>query len=394
MPATSHPAKALARAPKLSPTDGKAVEYRLLADLDFDTENPRFGRAARDQRTQTEILDYIVRDFGIDDVLSSVAVNGYFVAEPLIGRQQDKGNRLTIVEGNRRLAACLILANDPRAKNQARKVEQYQSLQLDSERPPFNSVPVICFGRHEREKDLLSYLGVRHIAASQGWDSYAKAAWIAKAVEAGDLSLHEIALMTGDQHRTVRRLLEGYYFINQMQDEGLFDPSTSLRRGRGSNPEFPFSWIYTLLGYQPARQFLKLPNEPRQRPIPATAVGNATLVVKAMFGDKNAGRSAAIEDSRELGELASALASPEKVVLLNKGKSLADIEFETQPIEQKLRNALADCKAVLGDLVSAIEANPPDTSTAGDAYALARQVQNLATSVARRLGAIQAGEEL
>jgi hypothetical protein len=379
------------QAKQTNPTNGKAVEYRSLTELEFDVENPRFGRTAREQRSQTEILDYIVRDFGIDDVLSSIAVNGFFVAEPLICREQDAGKRLTVVEGNRRLAACLILADDSRAKNQSRKVEQYRELQAQSGRPSFTEVPVICFGRHEREKDLLSYLGVRHIAASQGWDSYAKAAWIARAVESNDLTLREIALMTGDQHRTVKRLLEGFYFVNQLIDERRFEPSNSVRRGRGSNPEFPFSWIYTLLGYQPARQFLGLPDEPRSRPIPAEMTRSATLVVSAMFGDKSSGRSAAISDSREIGELAEVLGSAEKVALLERGKSVAEIDYETQPLDLKLRTALSDCKEMLSDLIAELDANPPSLAIAEQSFPLARQVSNLASSLAKRLHEMQAG---
>lgn len=386
------PGKTAMRSPTaLEESMGKSVEPFNLSMLDFDVQNPRFGRSARDQRSQTEILDYIVRDFSVEDVLSSISVNGYFVAEPLICREQEKGDRLTVVEGNRRLAACLILAGDPRAKNQQRKVEQYQALQAESGRAPFAQVPVLRFGRHEREKDLLSYLGVRHIAASQGWDSYAKAAWIARAVENNELTLREIALMTGDQHSTVRRLLEGYYFVNQMLDEGRFDPANSLRRGRGSNPEFPFSWVYTLLGYPAARQFLQLPDAPTRSPIPAAKARDATLVMAAMFGDRSAGRSAAISDSRQLGDLAAVLESTEKVALLDKGKTVEEINYETLPLDQKLRDALSDCKDLLGDLLADLEASPPTQQLAEQSFPLARQVNNLAASLARRLNDIQSG---
>lgn len=367
------------------------MSYAALSNLEFDTENPRFGRSAQEKRSQTEILDYIVNTFSVEDVLSSIAVNGYFVAEPLICREQDKGGRLTVVEGNRRLAACLILANDPRAKNQQRKVEQFRALQADSGRTTFDQVPIIRFGRHESEKDLLSYLGVRHIAASQGWDSYAKAAWIAKAVERNDLTLKDIALMTGDQHRTVKRLLEGYYFINQMIDEGRFVPENSLRKGRGSNPDFPFSWVYTLFGYPHARAFVEMPEEPRKNPVAAARMNNASTLVVAMFGDKTAGRSAAIADSRQLGTLAGVLDSVEKIALLEKGKTVEEIEFETQPIDTKLRDALSDCKELLSDLVASMDATPPAEGVATASFALAKQVNNLATSVAKRLNDIQLG---
>jgi hypothetical protein len=384
--------KPTAQALYQEPPHGKQVHYVDLADLDFDADNPRFGRTARAQRSQTEILDFIVGDFGIDDVLSSIAVNGYFVAEPLICREQEQGKRLTVVEGNRRLAACLILIDDPRAKNQQRRVEQYGKLSRESGRAPFDQVPVIKFARHEKEKDLLSYLGVRHIAASQGWDSYAKAAWIARVVENNDLSLKDIALMTGDQHRTVRRLLEGYYFINQLIDDGKFLPETSLRRGRGSNPEFPFSWIYTLFGYPNARKFVGMPDEPVARPIAAARMEDASTIVTSLFGDKNVGRSAAIDDSRQIGGLAAILDDPEKISLLIKGKTLEEIEYETQPIDIKLRDGLTDCKAILSDIVATLDAAPPSESVATAAAPLAKQVANLANSLAKKLLSLQLSE--
>lgn len=374
-----------------SPALEKTVQLVSLEQLDFDVQNPRFGRSARERRTQTEILDYIVDDFSVDDVLSSIAVNGYFIAEPLICREQEDGQRLTVVEGNRRLAACLILAGDPRARNQGSKTAQYQRLQAENARPSFSEVPVLRFGHHESERDLLSYLGVRHIAASQGWDSYAKAAWIARAVESGELTLRQISTMTGDQHSTVRRLLEGYYFVNQMMDDGRFNPANSLRRGRGSNPEFPFSWVYTLLGYPNARQFLRLPEAPEPRPIPAEKAHDATLVMAAMFGDRSVGRSAAISDSRQLGDLASVLGSPEKVALLAKGKTVKEIEYETQPLDQKLRDALSDCKELLSDLLADLAASPPSQQLAEESFPLAQQVNNLARNLAKRLNDIQTG---
>lgn len=371
---------------------GKQVHYVGLGNLDFDAQNPRFGRSAREKRTQTEILDFIVNDFGIDDVLSSIAVNGYFVAEPMICREQEHGTRITVVEGNRRLAACLILANDPRAKNQQRRVEQYTKLRTDSGRATFTQVPIIKFGRHEKEKDLLSYLGVRHIAASQGWDSYAKAAWIANVVENNELDLKEIALMTGDQHRTVRRLLEGYYFINQLIEDGKFVPETSIRKGRGSNKEFPFSWIYTLFGYPNARKFVGMPDDPVQRPIAAAKVDDASTLILAMFGDKNAGRSAAIDDSRKIGNLAAILDDPEKIAFLMKGKSVDDIEYETQPLQTKLRDGLTDCKDILGNIIAALSATPPNEQLATSFMPLAKQVHNLSSNLAKQLLSIQMGE--
>lgn len=365
-------------------TKGRKIEMIDLSALDFDPKNPRFGIKGRESRSQMQILDFIVRDFGIDDVISSIAVNGYFLAEPLICREQ-AGGRLTVMEGNRRLAACLILNNDPRAVNQGRKRENYLRLRGEAERPEVTQVPVIRFGEHEQERDLLAYLGVRHIASSQGWDSYAKANWIARAVEDTNLTLQEISTMTGDQHKTVQRLLEGYYFINQLIDSGEFLPDDSTRKGRGSNPEFPFSWIYTLFYYPKAKQFVGLPDQPIKNPIPDERVKDAAMLISRMFGNKTLAIPAAIDDSRQIGNLAAILDDPEKVELLKRGQSVEAVEFATLPIQERLQTGLTDCKSILGDLVAAIEATPLSESSAAALVPLAKQVNNLATSLAKKL---------
>src|SRR5687767_6135272 len=80
-----------------------------LSNLDLDSRNPRFGGVTSGEASQKDILAHIVENFTVNDVISSLSVNGYFRAEPLVGRRIDKTDRYVIVEGNRRLTACLIL---------------------------------------------------------------------------------------------------------------------------------------------------------------------------------------------------------------------------------------------------------------------------------------------
>lgn len=100
----------------------------LLKDIDLDPNNPRFGKRQGKPKSQTEILDSIVLEYGIEDVISSLAVNGYFPAEPVICLKKKSG-RYVVVEGNRRIAACLVLAGDARAKNHSKRTAEYQKLQ-------------------------------------------------------------------------------------------------------------------------------------------------------------------------------------------------------------------------------------------------------------------------
>lgn len=364
---------------KFPAPEGKPVQIINLGSLDFDIKNPRFGAEVGARSDQRAVLNHLVSTFGVDDVLSSIAVNGYFVAEPMICRRE--GERYVVVEGNRRLAACLIIAGDPRAQDQKRLTAQASSLRGD--RPTLTGAACIVFEPEESGKELLAYLGVRHIAASQGWDSYAKAAWIARAVEEHQISLSEIAAMTGDQHKTVNHLLEGHYFIKQLVASGYFDPKSSQRKGRGSNPEFPFSWIYTLFFTQAAREFVGLPETPTPDPIPKEHLQRAGMLLERMFGVPN--KPAAISDSRDITRLARTLDDSKKVALLEAGRNIDQIEFESQPLEDKLRVGLQQCSDRLVVLLAAIESGTLERGQASRTEPQALAVAHLAQSIYKKL---------
>ena len=362
------------------------VNRMPLGELYLDAENPRFGQLNGELANQTEILDHIVATFGVDDVLSSLAVNGYFDAEPLVCRQIEPDHPLVVCEGNRRLAACLILTGEERARNQRRRTEQYQELHRAHNAPTVDVIPVIVIDSETSPKAILSYLGVRHIASAQQWDSFAKAVWIERVVNETDLNTEDIAQMIGDRHQTVRRLLEGYKFMQQLVSAGRFFSENSVRKGRGSNTSYPFSWVYTILGYSPVRTFLQIEGPPsKSDPVPEDKLDNAVLLASAMFGDRSKGRSSALRDSRQLGELAMAVSSPQKVELLRQGKTLSEIELQTMPLHERLAAGLLSAKDTLRDLNNRLTEQDATADVAQQHTEQSEQVKRLATAVDNKL---------
>lgn len=372
-----------------TPGRDENVELLPLEQLRLDPLNPRFGGLGSAEAAQKEILDRIIATYGIGDVISSLAVNGYFRAEPLVGRRFEDG-QITIVEGNRRLAACLVLADDPRAANQKAIGEQPRALWVAHNKPSIDPVPVIIFDKAADSRELLSYLGVRHISASAPWDSYAKAAWVASVVADSSLSVSEVAQMVGDKHQTVSRLLEGFYFMQQVEREGQFLPQNSQKSGRGSVTAYPFSWVYTILGYLTTRTFLGLPEGgPRVDPVPADRLPRAGLLCRAMFGDRSQGLSSAVSDSRELGDLAAALANPEKLALLEQGISISSITRATRPLDERLRRNLNEIRVLQGEIINGLTEQGADTEIATahlpTATASRRQAQAIEKALAETL---------
>lgn len=366
-----------------------------LPNLLLDRENPRFGRKAASS-SQADVLDAIVR-LDVKDVLSSLAVNGYFEAEPLVCRSLPNSTEHVVAEGNRRLAACLIIMEDPRASHHVQLSRRYADLWREHGSLPIDPVPAIVFDAGERqERTILSYLGVRHIASAQPWDSYAKAAWVAKIVETSDLTTGEVALMIGDQHRTINRMLEGYYLVQQLVEGGQFIPENSARKGRGSVTDYPFSWVYTILGYSAIRTLLDLGIEDAHAyPLAESRLDDAGLMLRTMFGDKAKGKNAAIDDSRKLGNLASALGNPEKARLLEQGQKLDDIERLTQPIEKRIQDGLAIVREEINGILRRIDEDEGELSAtvASTLTSASGRNRRLARNLDRRLQDIASAED-
>jgi hypothetical protein len=362
------------------------MELRL-SDIDLDESNPRFGAPMGGTTSQRQVLDRIVEQFGVDDLLSSMSVNGYFSAEPVVVTKKAGSERYTVVEGNRRIAACLMLSGDSRAENQAERAAGFIKSWVDHGSPRLDPVPAIVFERG-MQKNLLSYLGVRHIASSKSWDSYAKAAWVARVIRDNSLTVREVAAMIGDQHRTIERLLQGYYVTNQLIASGDFRPEDSVRKGRGSVSAYPFSWVYTILGYSATRKYLGIDGQQDvtvEQPIDPGSLAKGGVLMRAMFGDGRTGRNSAVTDSRELGALASVLINPEKLSLLEQGKSVDEIERISLPTEDQLRGGLASVRETLSQLISRVEESPLSAAQAQAFVEPSSRVRNLAGGLESRL---------
>jgi ParB-like chromosome segregation protein Spo0J len=367
-----------------NPLKRERVQHLPLSKLHLDTSNPRFGALAGQSATETEVLDTIVEQFGIEDVLSSIAVNGFFESEPLVGIELTNGD-VRVLEGNRRLAACLVLADDPRAVNQGRRREAYSRLQAEHGRT-VKEIPVLVYDEEDREK-LLPYLGVRHIAGSQPWDSYAKATWVAQVLEAGNLTIPEISQMVGDTHRTVARIVEGYYFINQLLRLGKFSPSESLRRGRGSNPDFPFSWVYSALGHTQIREWLGLQERtrPQPNPIPLDRLDRGQDLLIFLFGHRGRGTAPAVPDTRDLSDLALCLADPELVRELYRGKSVHEVRRLSKPSHQRITDHLLTAIEQLAEAYAVLGQEQIEAEEADSLLQYARRLSKLVAKISEEL---------
>ena len=359
------------------------------ASLRLDAKNPRFAGELGENPSQVAILDYIAETIGIADLLSSMSKQGYHKASPLVAVQEDSA--YTVVEGNRRLATVLILLNDDRAANQRARARNYTVTSTTQAR--LTQLPVLIA---PSRSEILPYLGIAHIVGNKKWDSYAKAAWAADVLSKGVYAggLREIAEEIGDKHRTLERLVEAFYLVKQLEGAGLFSPSDAMRKGKGI-AKFPFSWIYTALGFQSIREWLGIrPSETDQTPattgtgiVPTDRLDRAAELLVWLFGNRSRGEKPRIEESRQIASLAASVVSDKRVALLRRGLEIEEVQRESQPVHERIMDALVAAGQALRDTLGLL-GSASETIPAPQVQALlteSQAVAKAAISVNRQL---------
>ncbi len=328
-------------------TENINIQHIPITELLLDKENPRFGGNTGSVDTQKSLLESIVERYGVSDLLASMTANGYFSAEPVVAVK--KNGHYTVVEGNRRLAAALILTGDERASGYKDLTRRWIS---DSNRRKIESLkqfPVSVYER--RNEELIAYLGAKHIRGNKPWDSYAKAHWLfdLMSVSCSELTISGAAQLIGDQNpNTVKRILEAYVLMKQLREERHYKSESSTVSGRGSNPDYPFSWVYTSIGYENIRNWIDITGIDSQEMIRVDtrvlqsekALSNSEKLVVFLFGSKTKPVRPVVAESREIRQLNEVVKDRVSVKDLEHGKDVKEVWENLRPVSDRLEDML------------------------------------------------------
>ncbi|MDE2957154.1 MAG: hypothetical protein OXU68_09140 [Bacteroidota bacterium] len=291
-------------------TDLDVIERPPCA-LYFDPENPRLVDKSFAIEDQEKILGWLWRNKSVNELVDSILANGFWKHEELFVIEE--GGHLIVVEGNRRLAAVKILS-DPALRKQLRI-----QLESDPTQEVLDSIQTLPVIRATRER-LWGFVGFKHINGAQAWDSIAKAEYVFRVRRDFGLSLAKIASGIGDRHETVTRLYRGYVVLRQAQDEINFDPNDTLHR------RFPFSHLWTALGYRSVREYLSVgaADLENEAPVPHERRGALEHLMRWLFGSVSQEIEPKIRrQNPDLRHLAQALSEPKGVALLEDGNQLS-----------------------------------------------------------------------
>jgi hypothetical protein len=295
-----------------------------VSQLKFDKENPRLPPAV-DPNDAEAVLTFMLDDASLVELAGSIAVQGYFPGEPLLvcpipelvaGSMPPVptgDSEYTVVEGNRRLAAVLLLTTPDEAP---RRRAAFQAL-ARSERIPA-TLPVIIFAVR---RAILDYLGYRHITGIKEWDPLAKARYLAQVKarweeEGRDASNRDLARVIGSTGPYVGRLLAGVAAIGRLEATGFFDtPELDA-------DSLPFSLFTAALNNENIPAYMGFaPDDPTLHGVDD---GHLADVATWLFVRRTPDGKTALEDSRNMKHLNTAVTNERALEALKEGASVRE----------------------------------------------------------------------
>lgn len=324
--------------------------------LQLDPHNPRLITSANDIRNDDAVIRELHDEGELSELLQSIASNGYLDFEPLVVTLvKPSDRRLTVLEGNRRLAAIRVLT-DPKLASRLSITAPEVGASLA---PTLKAVRVIRVGSRA---DARPFIAFKHINGPHRWESYAKAKFAAdwyaaekKRGEAG-LSLTEIAERIGDNHDTIKRMVAAIYVLDQAEERRLFSVDDRTTR------KFPFSHLYTALSRSEYMAYLGLDEgwtrfDPKPNPISKQNLPKLKEILNWIFGSKKDNQLPVVRSQNpDIKNLGVVLSHSAAVHVLREQRDLEKALAQATPPEEKFSSALVRSLGHLQEAVSNLRA--------------------------------------
>jgi hypothetical protein len=304
--------------PKLTET------FIAPADLNFDPKNPRIG--AESFKEESEIIGELYEQYDVDELIQSILTSGYIDFEPLIVLNEGK----IVLEGNRRLAALRLISDSG-----LRKKLKISLPAINDPKPLPAQVRIFLVENREQSR---SFIGFKHINGPFKWDALAKAKYAAEWLQSGG-DIGSISRTLGDNHNTVRRLVDGWFAYQQAIQEGFEKDQISKKR-------FAFSHLYTALTKPAVRVYLGLDSDraaqqPGANPIPISKREEFLQLMSWLYGQEHKEEPSIISSQNpDLNNLSAVLGNPEARAMLVATRSLDKAYERVVPPSARFEDAL------------------------------------------------------
>ena len=333
------------------------TEQVPVEKLRLDRLNPRLVGGAAGASDEA-IIARLYRTAELSELLQSISANGYLDIEPLVVVPASDGDALSVLEGNRRLAALRIL----REPDLVRRIASSERLRItvptvkESLRATLDRVTVYPVADREEAR---AFIGFKHINGPAKWDAYAKARFAALWYKAGrpdGVSLTDIAEAIGDRHATIKRMVSAIYVLEQAEDENLFDIEDRHTR------KFNFSHLYTALSRSQYMMYLGLGpawarHDPEPNQVPRERLDELRKVLVWIYGSKrNDTRPVVRSQNPDIKRLGDVLSHPQGRHVLEATGDLDAAHRSIVPVDEQFTASLIRARDHIRDAAGSLRA--------------------------------------
>jgi ParB-like nuclease domain len=280
-----------------------------LDQLRYDPKNPRVVERLGENPTQAHIEELLLgSEMKARELVPSFIENGYIPYEPLIVRLE--GKNYVVVEGNRRLAALRsMVRSDDRDAKQA--VQEHR----------LNTPPCLVF--EGDEKQLLAYLGLRHLSKTKDWSTSAKGAFVERILRAG-IDLPEAGRLTNTTTNALRLILLTRRLFEQANELGL------ELTGAGGDGETVFWRLGDAVRRTRTKAYLKLMENPDPLLAPEYDQTRLENLISWIYGNVKTRQFPVISSIRDIATLDSCLGHERATKALENGARLTEAQEELE----------------------------------------------------------------
>lgn len=352
----------------------KEIRKINTSDLHFDPENPRFYRLGAGEMPENSIIEEMIDDEGLLDLMRSIGEQGYFQGEPLL--VVEEGGRSIVIEGNRRLAAVKLLKGEIRPPQ--RRVNSVGQVIREINVTPEETLPCIIY---PTRKEVLRYLGYRHITGIKEWDSLSKARYLSKVRNEFYLGMDppipeseqmiRLAKDIGSRSDYVAQLLAALKLYERAESEEFF-------RLKITQNDVEFSYLTTALSYNNITDWLGLED---RKDITQSSLTSPHLkeLFAWMFVQDQQGRTI-LGESRRLKELAAVIGSESALAALRRDGDLSIAylysEGPNEALNNALENAIKHAATAWNLVLSTTEISGSHEGLADQLFSHARSIRN------------------
>lgn len=346
------------------------------SDLHFDPDNPRFYRLNNAHQVEA-VIEEMLDDESVQDLMLSIGQKGYFEGEPLLVTK-DADGKMIAVEGNRRLAAVKLL-NGQLSAPPRRKPGVAQIVAEAIVAPP-EELPCLVY---PTRREVLRYLGYRHITGIKEWDALSKAKYLSelrtefyKDQSTSD-QMKSLSKDIGSRPDYVAQLLTALSLYIKADDAKFFGLPITAK-------DIEFSYITTALNYTKITTWLGLESR-TDIDMPNLHVDNLKRVFGWMFSKDQNGHTI-LGESRRLGDMASVVSNEEAVKVLEETKSLDEAYLYSDGPQEALNNALSEALQRVGTVWKMLPKTKPLTANhLNQAEELAEQARSIRNHLREKL---------